>query len=603
MNRTRPVPDSRESARMTPWSAAVCAVILSAVTVGVVASRFGWGLDRTDEGQYLTLLADPETGRSSVFLFGYVLHPLFTLLGGDILGLRIVGLAVSVLISAALGYTVARLLPIDRPATLATAAAVGAFGIGPLSFFPATPSYNTLAYWGCCLWAIGLAHTVLRRRSLLGPAVLGVGGVVAFSGKATTGAALAALTLAVALAIAATTPPPRGRRLVCAAASVIGGTVVSLVALMLLVGHGPGWFVDFYSAGARNVGLLQGHDDLVRLDPVVWSALYTAPALLGTLTFALVLAASRLRPIVPVHLPHDSRRTSPIRAALIAAACLLGLAAIGLAAARAFTWPPPQPANPTAMLTWWWLPVWIVVALAAAPRRSHPAPAHTTRADRLILATALAVLPLAYVVGTNGNYWIAQARAGGFWLVAGVVLLSTRPAQRAALTAATTLLALILAVSNLAHAYRYDSPAASRHEPTQVAVVSPEGARLRVTAEDAATSAQLAVIADEHHLEGVPILDVTGASPGYIRQLGARPVGSSWLLGGYPGSVDAALDALSNDDPGILETAWLLDAPDSPRRIDGILSRLGLTRADYRVVATFRHHLGYDVQILRPVGR
>jgi len=191
------VPDSRESTRTTSWSAAVCAVLVAAVTVGVVASRFGWGLDRTDEGQYLTLLADPETGRSSVFLFGYVLHPLFTLLGGDILGLRIVGLAVSVLISAALGYTVARLLPIDRPATLATAAAVGAFGIGPLSFFPATPSYNTLAYWGCCLWAIGLAHTVLRRRSLLGPAVLGVGGVVAFSGKATTGAALAALTLAI----------------------------------------------------------------------------------------------------------------------------------------------------------------------------------------------------------------------------------------------------------------------------------------------------------------------------------------------------------------------------------------------------------------------
>ena len=103
---------------------------------------------------------------------------------------------------------------------------------------------------------------------------------------------------------------------------------------------------------------------------------------------------------------------------------------------------------------------------------------------------------------------------------------------------------------------------------------------------------------------GVPVLDVTGASPGYIRQLGGHPVGGSWLLGGYAGSLDAALEAVRGEDPDLLRRAYVLDAPDSPRRIGGLLPALGCSpERDYEEVATFRHHLGYDVRLLRPVAR
>ncbi|GMA38633.1 hypothetical protein [Mobilicoccus caccae] len=305
------------------------------------------------------------------------------------------------------------------------------------------------------------------------------------------------------------------------------------------------------------------------------------------------------------------------RAGLFAVALpVAGLVLTLVALAATALGDPALTGSPFALLAWWWLPVPVLVMLLpAAPTGearevgdSAPSPGGVASSQRpgthrIVVAVALALLPLAYVVGTNGNYWIAQSRAAVFWVVAGVVLLAGLPVQQRVYTAGAAVFALIVAALSLGYGYRYTPPleAAVRPALTAVTTVSPEGATLRLTAEDAATSRQLAAVAAEHHLEGVPMLDVTGASPGYIRQLGGHPVGSSWLLGGYRGSLDAALAAVSHDRE-MLDGAWVLDAPDSRRRIEGLLPALGRSPdPDYEVVTTFTHHLGYEVQLLRPV--
>ena len=95
------------------------------------------------------------------------------------------------------------------------------------------------------------------------------------------------------------------------------------------------------------------------------------------------------------------------------------------------------------------------------------------------------------------------------------------------------------------------------------------------------------------------MIDATGASPGYVYQLGGVPLGSTWLLGGYAGSRAAALDALRAADPADLRRAWILDAPRSPRRIAGLLPALGLDPAGYDVATTFRSVAGYDIRLLK----
>lgn len=65
----------------------------------------------------------------------------------------------------------------------------------------------------------------------------------------------------------------------------------------------------------------------------------------------------------------------------------------------------------------------------------------------------------------------------------------------------------------------------------------------------------------------MPLLDLTGDSPGYQFQLGLKPVGQDWILGGYPGS-DATARYVIGLDACAMRGAWVLTAPGTPRNID-----------------------------------
>lgn len=59
---------------------------------------------------------------------------------------------------------------------------------------------------------------------------------------------------------------------------------------------------------------------------------------------------------------------------------------------------------------------------------------------------------------------------------------------------------------------------------------------------------------------GMPLIDLTGATPGAAVILDARILGQPWLLGGYPGSYEFVKEALSSVSRDILERAWILTA-------------------------------------------
>lgn len=587
------VGSERSAPPSVTWSLATA--LMAVATLAVHLSRVGWALDRTDEGQYLLLLSDPESSRRTVFLFGYVLHPIFSLVGGDILALRVIGALISVAAAGLLGWATTRVLGLHRREAWTVSGVAAAAGLGPLLYFPLTPSYNTLSFWGVCLWATGLvlalaqpvqARPTAARRAdrstwqAVWPGVLmGLGGVVAGVGKVTTGLALAVLTV---VALAGLVGPLRPRTAVLP--GLVIGAVVTLMGVLLLVGHGPGWLVAFYREGARGVSLLQGHEHLVRWDAIPWDGLLSIPAIAVVVGAAVTAVAAR--------------RGRGVRAVgTVAGMAIVGVTVIAFATGHVPTNSPQM----TAAL--WWIPlVAVPLLLVRTPRDAQDAPSGAARA---VAFACLAALPLAYVVGTNGNYWTSQGRAGLFWFVAVLLLTRGRAAARRIVTVVTAGLVFLVAAASLGYSYRYPPATTIVTNPseTTAAVVSPEGSRLKITNEDAETSRLLADIREQHQLSGVPILDVTGASPGYIRQLGGMPVGSSWLLGGYPGSLDAALHAVRSEDPAVVQRAWVLDAPDSRRRIPGLLPALGLSAdEDFDVVATFRHQLGYNVQLLRPVN-
>ncbi|MDO5712017.1 MAG: hypothetical protein Q4P32_09810 [Micrococcales bacterium] len=582
--------------RRARWAGAVAPILAALLGIWLAVrhiGRTGYGLDRTDEGQYLLLMADPRSDPATVFGFGYVLHPLYALLGGDVEALRNAGFAVTALAAGVLLVSAARRCGLGWPTALSAGVASGGVSAIGFAWFPMTPSYNTVALWGSLLVATGLVQVRPSHSRSDAPAgqsrpggrsrpggswaarggwaLTGAGVAVTGIGKPTSAAMTFVIVLAALLVMSAADPGPAWRERARNALAVAAGAVVVVASFVLVAHRGVGDLIGVVTAGVRGVELLQGHERLLRWDPLD----------LGAVTEAIGSAAGSREP------------------------------------------------DPAALQALLWLPLATLIALgtraALAARASRdtvariskgdPAtkPPRGSRRDEFAVVTGLLLLPACYAFGTNGNLWSAAGRGAPLWVAALAIAVTgwgaarkggSRDAERnhqarfgLALLLATALAAGVTSAAS-DYYYRYPSPGSGANTPVQ-AVIDERGNRLELTPADAASTATL--LPEGRSLTGSDILDTTGASPGYVYQLGGRALGSSWLLGGYRGSGDAARHALSLEPCARIEGAIVLYAPASPRRIDTIWSDLRVDPVrDYRRLFTFRHLLGFDVQVLAP---
>lgn len=156
--------------RQGPWGIATRMVRLSSAGLalagavlallfcgGLLAYGAGRGIDLTDEIFYLVWARDPEAYALLYQPFGYLLHPLYALLGGDIAHYRLAGFA----ITAAAGVLLGRQLAPEPARRLAFAVFGAAAAL--VIYFPwiVTPSYNSAANVGAMLVLAGVA-TLLR---------------------------------------------------------------------------------------------------------------------------------------------------------------------------------------------------------------------------------------------------------------------------------------------------------------------------------------------------------------------------------------------------------------------------------------------------------
>jgi len=126
---------------------------------GLLIYGAGRGLDLTDEVFYLVWTRDPNAYALIYQPFGYLLHPLFELVGGDLRLFRLSGCAIAAVSGAFLGFTLAPRRSERR--LFALHGAVAALTI----FFPwiITPSYNSAANVGAILIIIALLQGWAQR--------------------------------------------------------------------------------------------------------------------------------------------------------------------------------------------------------------------------------------------------------------------------------------------------------------------------------------------------------------------------------------------------------------------------------------------------------
>lgn len=550
------------------------------LTVGylVLATR---GLDRTDEGMYLNAISRPDDDVATVLLFGYVYHPVYAVLGGDIVALRWFGMIATVGLGLLTTWVLLGLPDLVGGRRLSGWArsgislAVGSTGLFVHLALPLTPGYNSLVLQALLIVTLGLGLALFGRgrQPLVGWAVVGVGGWLVFLAKPTSAAALAVLVVLLAVATA-------GRRLLLSPMAVLACALAAApLALMTPVPE----LVDRFRAGMETSELLGGHDRLLRWDPFFSDRAFALPALAVTLLIGLAVALVHFGApswLVPV----------PV------------VAALAVAAGAVWWWIRTDQTSlvviqgPTTMIGL--LLLWLLALLPRDRRPSgpgagegdeSPAPGRPRRWAAPSFIVFVALLPAAAWIGSNNNLWMVQGRLTVFWALAGTLLLVRRsPALALAPATVATILLAAYAVPAALSPYRYPS-LLSADTATQATAA---GATVLLTPDDArhthdmlALARQLGIGADTW------ILDLTGEAPGYIYALGGRAVGQAWTLGGYRGSTDVAVYVLKRE-PCVLREALVLYDPDptAPRRLDpAVIEALGLSLdRDYDHVATFQ---------------
>lgn len=536
--------------------AAACA--LGLLFVGGLLRWSRYGFDFTDEGFYLNWIATPWAFKASLTQFGFVYHPLYHLVGGNIAVLRQANILITLLL--AWGFcarVLTRFLPADEDGGRAdrTAIAAAAFVLSASSMLSfvylywwlPTPSYNGLAFQALLVagTALMMAEREWSRTTAASAIILGISGWLAAMAKPTTGAALGVVCVAYLLAT---------RRLTWRFALAAGGTVVLLLCGSALAIDGSfrafAWRV---AAGVKDDRLLAGRHSLAgafRLDPI-W------------LTLA---EKTGLRVLAPITLALVAFGSWPRAYRAWVALSLAGIAAGGLAWGRA--WTPGFPAAPFIGLQLWAVALGSVAgSLAVAPRRLFSGAGW----QRIIAAACFALLPAAYVFGTNGNYWPSAASAGLFWLAACVPIVSSsehlaarwRATLSLALVSQTVVIALVLV--GIDHPYRQAQ--SLRLDDTSITLPR-GGGRLLVSQRSARYLHHLGALAAANGFEpGTPVIDLTGHAPGALYAIGASPMGQAWMLGGYPGSAAFVSAALDRVPCAQIARAWVLTEPTGPRAI------------------------------------
>lgn len=565
--------------------APVVMCVLSLVVMTYALIFMGHGFDFTDEAYYIIWIKNPFYYDYSNTQFGFVYFPLFHFLGQDLHLMRVANIVLTYGTGLILSYVTLRELDGRQHFIflgLAQATAISTLSVAFLFWLPLSPSYNTLSLQALMLTAIGLlrASKDMSRASVAGWILIGVGGWLTFMAKISTAAVLGPLVVLVVLL--------SGRwSLRGLAISTITSTLLLVISAYAIDGSLTS-FLDRIRLAVEISGMAgAGYSlaEILRLDGID----LTAPDwIIAIATGAMLLLAGALsrRPSAPVV---GLGLAMALFCSLITALILLRVVPsswdIGLSA-RAILLVFPATSIVLALPT--------LFRLARAPEGGET---RTTVLRNYALGLGFMALPLIYAFGSNNNYWKLAGDACIFWAL-GAMLFAARSGavRRDRHLIPYTLLAPVLALFFLQHGlakpYRQPEPLWTNNR--QVALGNPShsltlSSDFAAYIEEAQSGAKAAGFQP-----GMPMIDLSGQSPGLLFALGARNVGYPWLSGGYPGSTEIVKAALERVDCKDLAQSWVLLERTGPRMVDSsVLSVFGAdVEEDFDIVGQWTTAVG-----------
>ncbi len=551
--------------------------IIGTATVLIWAMKYcSYGIDFTDEGFYLVWLSNPFLYDISASQFGFIYHPLYVALGGNIAELR----QANILINFGLGWVLVcvflvSLAPEVRESRLVlntVAAGIGTSTIVILNTWLPTPNYNGLAFQSLLVTCIGLiwAERNCGIKSLFGWGIIGLGGWLTFMAKPSTASALGIVVLVFLVA---------SRKFSFRPFLLTLATAVGLLLLSaLLIDGSVSGFVERIFLGV-DAGRMMGGGHTVSQMLRIDSFRLRTPGKRAILLMLVIVSLAMIWA--------SSRRPGAAITSFILSAIFLAVTAV-LALGMV---------HKTTGLGEYEGILILGVALPAAFTGlllGKLSPLKSLSTPHWAMAVLFVVIPYIYAFGTNRNYWQNAVWVGIFWLLSGMTLLGPVMRERLTLsfmlplTLATQATTAVLLNRGLEQPQRQDQPLRLNESVVEIGtqrsnlILSPTFAAYLADAKAVARSGGF-----RPH---TPLIDLSGRSPGVLYALGAESIGQAWTIGGYPGSLALAEAALKRVSCEKIAVAWVLFEPDGPNSIPTeVMPALGAAfPGNYRRVGTWQ---------------
>lgn len=550
-----------------------------------------YGVDFTDEGYYLVWISSPYTYNISTTQFGYIYYPLYELLNGDITSLR----QANILIIFFLAWICSCLflknnfhyLPPKNYLVLS-----GSFAVTSLVYFYSwlpTPSYNSLNFQALLIASIGLllANKNYSYTSIVGWLLLGLGGWLAFMAKPTT-----AIGLGVCAVIYTILMDKFRIRLVLLS---LFAFIALLFISALIIDGSIVLFAERLKNGLHAIDLMGGHTrNIIRLNGIHLGLKQQILIIIGTVFIFLIAYISQT----------SNARWNKI--GKVISLLFIVFIFIFISGALPFL----KKLKGMHGLLLWIIPF---VSLMFFLLTNKTKKSIKLNKQQWITIVFFLLLPYLYALGTNANYWYAGSHAMIFWVLAGLVFLSSINTEKRVLS---ILFSLALSSQLLTVATVYASLELPYRQPHSLyknkfeVEINTRGSKIIVSDSYGIYLKSVREKMKELKFETkTPMIDLTGQSPTTLYAIGARSTAKAWLLGSYPGSNNLAIEMLKYVSCKELSIAWLINEPNGPRKLSPtILSTFGANLYhDFDIIAEFNTPKGGGgykksrlQQILRP---
>ena len=541
--------------------------ICTFVTLSWVVIYLPHGFDFADESLHIVSMADPFEYDFAVTLFGFVLHPVYLFLDGNIPALRFWNLIFLFVLAFILCFIYFQTV---LPEMMWSRSQLGIISAGAATVifmyydsWQPSPSYNSLALQGVLLSSIGLllASQYESNKGNLAYVILGVGGWLTFMTKPTSAIGLAVATVVFLIVL-------RNFRMKQVAIAV-GTALLLLVLSAILIDGSLVAFSRRLLAGFELMQFMQTKHGLAnsfRIDmPRLSHLLVLNICTLSLVTlFAVYCLASQIKVIYWL--------------GLTLCALFFG-AAVSIITLHQYIDLKITSTN--------WSTQGLFIFGAILPPFVLPllikGKLYYAQISRKVWALSglLAVCPHIYASGTVNNMWMQGSSAAVFWFLSSLTILT--PLINS-MRSKTILLPLIIAAQFSTVAliqtgmqsparqpfpiWTFNTSISFRHSDASILI--DRGFSDFIL--DARATAKTAGFASE-----TPLIDLSGASPGILYALEAKSIGLPWMIGRHAGSLNFAQAALERVNCEKIGAAWVLLEPNGPRSISSdMLTNLGI---------------------------